>query len=193
MEFLMINNNKLKVVINKDDMEKYEFAFECNEKNSTETRRALWRVLDAAQAECGFSASGDRLLIQFYPNNDGGEIFVTKIGKVGASAERGIALSQNVAMLSSRRIMCRFNEIGEVIKFCRGLSEEAKENTASLYYSEDGVFYLVYDERNASPLSELNGIFEFGDEIPITLESYIAEHSAKISGGVNAFRVLSEL
>ena len=193
MKFLIINSNKLKIVINKEDIEKYGINFGSNEKHSDRAKKSLWRVLDAAEEECGFNASGERLLIQLYPVSDGGEIFVTKIGKTCAGVERDIALSQNVAMLSSKHIICRFNDVGEAIKFCRGLSEEAKESASSLYYSDDGAFYLVYDERSGSPLSELSAILEFSNEIPAALEPYVVEHSVKINGAEKAFRVLSEL
>ncbi len=194
MEFLVVNSNKLKIMMNKDDMLRYGIDPNDADYDNNKTRSAFWRVLDTACAECGFSVNGDKLLIQFYPSGDGSELFVTKLGRIGSAAERSIARSQNVAMLTSRNAVYRFLGIEELIKLSRTLSEEAKGAKSNLYFSDDGAFYLTVEERGAyGALGELERIGEFGASLPYTIEPYIIEHSNKISQDGNALFLLSEL
>ena len=193
MEFLIINDNKLKITLSPEDIAEYNIDPDDSDYENPKTRRAFWRILDVARERCGFKISGDKLLIQFYPAAGGGEIFVTKLGRVALGAERTISKSGNVAMLSSRHAIYRFSDFSSLLTVARSLSEEAKKRQSRLYFAEDGNYYLFMEERNTSGiLSELTIIGDFASEVPGTLGPYIAEHSETVAEE-NALELLSEL
>ena len=193
MEFLIINENKLKITLTPEEMTEYNIDPNDSDYENPKTRRAFWRILDVARERCGFKMSGDKLLIQFYPAAAGGEIFVTKLGKIASGAERTISKSGNVAMLSSRHAIYRFSDFSSLLTVARALSDEAKERQSKLYFSEDGNYYLFMEERNTSGFfSELTILGEFASEVPGNLEPYITEHSEAVAEQ-NALLLLSEL
>ena len=67
MEFLVVSDSKLKIMMNRDDMQKYEIDGDNIDYDNPKIRRSFWRILDAAREKCGFEAAGDKVLIQFYP------------------------------------------------------------------------------------------------------------------------------
>lgn len=178
----------------REDMLEYGIDSGDADYENPSTRRAFWRVLDVARESCGFDVTGDKILVQFYPSGEGSEMFVTRLGRIGAGAERSISRSQNVAMLSSRHTVYKFSDLSSLIKLSRGFRAEGRETPAELYFSDDGYFYLVFEARGAlGSLCELDSLCEFASEVPYTLEPYIIEHSKKISEGGNAFLAMASL
>ena len=193
MEFLKVNENKLKIMLSAEDMERFMIDPSHTDYDDPEVRRAFWRVLDEAKEQCDFRISGDKVLMQFYPSGAGGELFVTKLGRIAAGTERTISKSSSVAMISERRVIYRFLSVDELILFARRLSDGDVKLSADLYSAEDGSYYLVTEERSVSGfLSEPSIVGEFATEVPASLEPYIIEHSALVRAS-DALAVLSQL
>ena len=80
MELILINSNKLKIMLTEADMIQYELDFNTINYDNIETRRAFWNILDEAKHRTGFDAASDRIFIQLYPSKEGGcEMYVTKV------------------------------------------------------------------------------------------------------------------
>ena len=111
MEFLIINENKLKIMLDKTELLKFGLDKEELNYNEPEVRNSFWDILDIAEAKCGFHCKGEKILIQFYPAKFGGEIFITKLGLISKSAERSLVDSPRVAMLASEIKIYKFDDI----------------------------------------------------------------------------------
>ena len=57
LELHLIQNDKLKVLLTPFDMMKYELTCESLDYDNTETRKAIWNILDFAKHETGFDAA----------------------------------------------------------------------------------------------------------------------------------------
>lgn len=193
MDFLLINRNKLKVKLSCDDMLKIGMDLHTTSFGDFQMKGVLWKMLDLANERCGFKFDGNRLLLQFQPYGEGGEIFVTKIGNGSTATERSNARTENIAMLRSRYVICRIFELEWLIKWCRCVPDAVLETNATLYYSDSDDFYLVYEERDGNIADEINRMYEFSEVISPIAESYILEHSIKIGGNNKILQILSEL
>lgn len=185
MEFLVIGDSKLKIVMNREDMEKYRINGDMSDYDDPKTRRSFWRILDAAREACGFEASGGKVLIQFYPSKDGGEVFVTKLGSISAGAEKTIAHSGRVTMLTVRPTVYKFKSF-EALVLGAGIIRDAEYSaSARAFFDGKDCYYITVEERTSSAdkLSELSALCEFGQELPSSLAPYIAEHSREIAFG----------
>lgn len=181
MEFLKINDNKLKIMLSAEDMEKYSIAPTGGDYEDPAVRRSFWRVLDVAREECGFRISGDKVLMQFYPSSSGGELFVTKLGKIAAGAERTISKSSSVAVMSERRVIYKFSSLDSLVTLAKRLVAIGYTPASDAYEADDGSCYLITEERNVSGyLSETTLFGEFSSEVPNLLEPYVCEHARKI-------------
>lgn len=183
MDFLVVSDSKLKIMMSLDEMKKYGIDGDNIDYDNPKTRRAFWKILDAAKESCGFEVSGDKVLIQFYPAKDGSEIFVTKLGLISAGAERTISKSSKVAMLTTRRAVYKFSSLESISACARAIERENCENEPQAYSDEYGGYYLITEERRSGSGRglDISMINEFGDEIPSNLAPYIAEHSKRLS------------
>ena len=185
MECLIINENKLKIMLGADEVMEYGIERESSDYRDPEIRRAFWKILDRAKEICGFKVSGEKLLIQYYPSKSGAEIFVTKLGKISLGVEKSISRSDSVTMLSSKNMIYRFENEEDLFRLCREMKKKIADFTSELYYSDDGCYYLFFEERSDSAvLSQFSVAAEFGEEIPQNMEPYIKEHAERIRASI---------
>ncbi len=183
MDFLVVSDSKLKIMMSLDEMKKYGIDGDDIDYDNPKIRRAFWKILDVAKEKCGFEVSGDKVLIQFYPAKGGSEIFVTKLGLVSVGAERTISKSNKVAMLMRRRSVYKFSSLNAIFSCISAINDETEDSDPAAYVDEYGAYYLITDERKSGSEKkpDISKIIEFGDEIPSNLASYIAEHSSYLS------------
>ena len=180
VDFLVVSDSKLKIMINRDEMKKYGIDGDNIDYDDPKTRRSFWKILDVARERCGFESSGDKVLIQFYPSKDGSEIFVTKLGLISGGAERTIARSNKVAMLEAKIAVYRFDSLEYAAMAARHiLSMESRGSRA--FVDERGTYYIITEERGITRKAELRSISEFGTEVPANLGGYIIEHARELS------------
>ena len=80
MEFLLVCKTKLKIVLGRDEVERYRLSDFISEE-SPELRERLSEILREAEKRVGFHTDGERLLVSYYPTRlSGAELFVTVIG-----------------------------------------------------------------------------------------------------------------
>ena len=192
MDFLVISDNKLKIKMNKKEMKRYSLNVPEENYNSRELRASLWQVLDLARSECGFSVSGARLLVQIYHSESACEIFVTKLGPLSASAERNIARSGGVTMLSSKSTLYKFSDLSTLILALRHINADSKSRLIDVYLADDGACYLLVEDRTGYvPLSDLAVLSEYGIDVPVVLLTHLSEHARRISAN-DLFDIISK-
>ena len=173
MEFLLISDSKLKIIMSEAEVKKFGLE---GEYSSPGCRRAFWRVLALAEGEVGFCSEGDKLLIQFYPLNGGGcEVFVTKLGLLSKESARLVADSERVTTLAHRRSYYAFDTVDSARAFAMSL--KAPYPSADLYFSEGAVCYLAVEEyTKGGETVEFPPILEFSRPLTADLEYFVTEH-----------------
>ena len=90
MELIPINNSKLKIMLDENDMKEYNIGDEADCANSA-TRLAIRHILDCAKDKIGFNTEGAEIFVQLYTSKHGGcELFVTKSDPPVARDEKRI-------------------------------------------------------------------------------------------------------
>ena len=186
MEFLLIGDSKLKIVLNEEEINRYKLHFSCTDGCSSGFRRSFWKILEEAKSRVGFDPEGDKILIQLYPTKDGGtEIFVTKLGILSDASARTVSRSDRVTLLSHKRGLYALDSLEDVGRVAREavrrLDGELPES--DLFY--DGVrYYLSVDEYGkGGEVMEFPFILEFASSVSGELYSYISEHAEMIAKG----------
>ena len=177
MEFIIISDSKIKIMLAAEEMKKYGLDDKRVNYANQRHRRIFWQILDKAAEITGFSFKGEKLLIQFYPSDKGGEIFVTKLGAISKNAEKTLAESDKVTMLSSETKIFRFTSLGALRLAVHKLPVIPSE--ARCYRSERGEYFIVFEERaemSPSGLLPSDVMREYSSEVPKNLEYYIREH-----------------
>ncbi len=195
LEFLLIGESKLKIVLDEHEMKKYKLDAASPEIGGAGVRRSFWRVLDVAKSEVGFDPAGDKVLIQLYPINGGGcEIFVTKLGILPESSARLVSKSNKVAMLSKRQSLYSFETPDDIINASRAVKRLVGELSphSDVYYTA-GKYILAIDEygKSGEPI-EFPCILEFAVGLPADFWGYILEHGERLTEG-NGIELFSSL
>ena len=202
MEFILINDLKLKVMMTKSDLSDYDITAEKLDYSNTETKRILWDIIGRAKKSAGFCCDGYRVLVQLYTSRDGGcEIFISKLGASrDKELEDAVSLtykprSKNISDVLRDGIF-GFDSLEWLLCVCRRLSDIGYSGESTAYVSDDHKFYLMLSELDDSgyfPVDEYSFISEYGssENTEATLR-YLSEHGKAIRVG-DAVEVLSTI
>lgn len=186
MEFLLIGESKIKIVLNREDTEKYGLDATAADVSGPIARRVFWRILDMAKTEVGFDPAGDKVLIQLYPLKSGGcELFVTKLGILSESSARLVSKSDRIAMLSKNRSLYAFDSLDNIVGAARAVKRiMGGLSPKSDVYIDGERYYLSIEEygKGGEPV-EFPCILEFGMGLTAELSSYIYEHADLLTDG----------
>ena len=206
MELIVINPNKLKIMLSAPDMEHYELETTHMDCADAHTRAAFRHIFDDARNEIGFDTEGERLLVQLYASKEGGcEIFVTKLGSPSEedaweSGERELLrricgeeedmtvnrAEQRLSTVGIRRAAVAFSALEELLAVCRRLAGKGYSGRSDVYIA-DTVWYLLLDIPDVTlcrlPLP-FAFLAEYGAEAPAhRWESYLSEYGKLLCAG----------
>ena len=183
MELIIINENKLKIMLSSEDMEKYGLCADNIGTSFPQARKALKSILSDVRIETGFDtdSENDRIFIQLYPSLEGGcEMFVTKIDLIypnkfeeenlimPAYKEQSIIPlkpARKPSVIKKTTLTYCFEKFEWVSCACRELKRRNFSGESALYRDKEGRYYLLVsptltDEQKNAPSSFLS---EFGE------------------------------
>ena len=202
MEFIMINESKLKVIMSECDLDDFGVSAEELDYSMPETKDMLRAILDRAEGELGFVCNSHRTLVQVYTSKTGGcEIFITKLtAAAGEDCTDEPSLHCRSAYEKeeglSRRGIFSFDELKWLITVCRRLYEIGYSGNSSAYVGDDRRFYLMLDSLCSAeylPLNEYSFICEYGEsENILAATEFLFEHAKEICP-TDAVEILSVL
>ena len=203
MELIVINQNKLKIMLSAPDMARYELESTRMDCADAHTRAAFRHIFDDARNEIGFDTQGERLFVQLYASKEGGcEIFVTKLGspsegnewkngerellrRIGREEEEMTVnhTERQLAPLSARRTAVTFGRLDDLLTVCRRLLRDGYRGRSAVYITESEhgtTWYLFVDIPDVTlyrlPLP-FSFLAEYGNEAPAREgEAYLTEH-----------------
>lgn len=186
MEFLLIGESKIKIVLNRKEAERYHLDTSTPDVSGPGARRIFWSILEEAKREVGFDPAGDKVLVQLYPLKGGGcEIFVTKLGILSESSARLVSKSDRIAMLSKKISLYSFDGLDDIIAAAIAVKSQVGDLSPISDVFTDGVrYYLSVEEygKGGEPV-EFPCILEFGTQVTAELSSYIFEHADRLTDG----------
>lgn len=208
MEYVMINESKLKVMLEESDLVGLDLSSEELDYANPEAKQLFGDILGYAREELGFDTSGYRVLLQLYPSRDGGcEIFITRLGKLEeADAPKGKEsdakeTSQKPRKKAKRRKAFRFESLSHLVGACKRLSESGANPHSEAFTDLLGEWFLIlsYGDDEYSevldmlPVSELSFISEYGTpEDARALSLYLGEYGRAVCTS-DAIETLSRL
>ncbi|MBQ8858425.1 MAG: adaptor protein MecA [Clostridia bacterium] len=179
MELIRIGDSKLKIMLTAQDMARYAITPEALDYENTETRRAVWQILDEAKQKTGFDAASDRVLIQVYPSRTGGcELYVTKVlpqAVVGNGASITARLSDG-----GKTGLYAFFGLPEILTVCSLLLRAGYSGESAAYAGDDGRYYLLIREKTGDSCA------------PFGFYCLAEEYGEKVSGGSRKLAYIKE-
>lgn len=160
MELLIIDKNKVKIMMNADDMKKYSLDSPPREPVDVPTCRGFRQLLKEIRARTGFDTEGSRIFVQMFLSPNGGcELFVTRLSAARTNPE----LPENSDTFSPPdRFYYSFPTLHDLLLACRGIRCFRKKECAAQAFTDESHhhFYLcvshtwfVLSEYNGTPCS----------------------------------------
>lgn len=187
LEVLLIGEYKMKIVLSERDVTELGLDISTPIKDTSLSRRAIWRILEKAGKMSGFDHTSDKMLIQIYPEKKGGcELFVTRLGLLSKESAGLVSSSKTVTVLSKDTVCYRF--LGE--QYMKDAIRAIKNHPSGVipkgdaYKDSGGGYYLVIEEiGRCDNAPELPLVLEFGDRLTKDASVYVTEHFEKITDG----------
>lgn len=203
MDLIPINNSKLKIMLDENDMKEYNIGDEADCANSA-TRLAIRHILDRAKDQIGFNTEGAEIFVQLYTSKSGGcELFVTKSDypqikedkktknakkSTGNKECQALAVRGETQLVSGKndfgRMVFSFDTLRELCTACKILLKKAILIQSRAYRIGNSEFYLVLENTNTSAytrLDKLTFLLEFGNrERADHAITYLNEHASPI-------------
>ena len=174
MEYILINESKLKIICEEKDLELYGVSTDSLEYGDASSRSFLDSLLEEAKSKFGFESAKYRILIQIFPSKDGGcEIFISKLGllKKSSDEQNAIGAQENKSAKKAKETSKKlyfFEKLNFLLEACKRISFLQYSKSSSAFFL-DGCGYYLYFEVNEDNCLEEYGITSL-DEYSFLLE-----------------------
>lgn len=207
LELTLIDKQKLEISLTQKDMDKFNISAEALDYKTTETRRAVWTILDKAKHETGFDAASGKIRIDALASRDGGcVIFITKTQALTDTEENMTCPKEKYPAVppKPKKSIYGFTTLSDLLCACRFLCSRgySGESTAFMEKAENrskSRYYLALSRSASSSSKNSYAVFEnmFISEFGTKLSeehgfSYIREHCDCFCEH-NAVNILSEM
>lgn len=206
MELTPIGKEKLEIALSRKDMERFHLTAERLDYRNTETRRAVWTILDTAKHKTGFDAAKGKIRIDALPDKSGGcVIFITKTENTFDTEKKmNGAKEKSHVQEKSRRSVYAFSSLEDMLGVCSFLCSRGYKGESAAFAEEEtsrakNRYYLALCERpqkgEKSPHAVFEAMFiaEFGKKLAEEHSlAYIKEHCTCICEK-NAVKTLSKM
>ncbi len=206
MKFNLVNEDKLQIIISKDDMEKRNLHKMDLSPRNPESQKLFYEILQEAKEVCGFDVGQNaQLMIEAYPmTGESMLLTVTKLnnklkelqsrlpfdlgdlGGIGQALmeELGLQLDEmqgepeeDLPEIDTEEAVYRFAALEDVIQAAHLLKPAYEAGSQLLRYND--AYYLVFEDRAWLDDSGLAVLSEYGDKVP-TVSEFFAEHGQMV-------------
>lgn len=163
MDFIRISNNKLKIMLTREDAAHYALSPDTADHFDTKTRRAFRAILTDIKEKTDFDAAEDKVYIQIFPSREGGcEMFITKMGidvTKRLQKDKGEPTQKK-----TRTLMFYFTDLKGLSAACRQLTARHFPGKSCVWLDDQRRYWLqITDEGD--PLAARHdhaGLLEYG-------------------------------
>ena len=192
MKFNLVNDDKLQIIISKEDMAKHDMQKWDLAPHNPDAQKLFYEILEEAREACGFDVGNNaQLMIEAYPMT--GESLLLTVTKLKGSQPRlpfdldieglGQALMDELGIedelpeIQAEEAVYRFETLEDVIQAAHLLKPSYDGASQLLRY--ESFYYLVLQEKEWLTDSGTAVLMEFGDEIR-TVSEFFVEHGQMV-------------
>ncbi|MBQ4137632.1 MAG: adaptor protein MecA [Clostridia bacterium] len=186
MELIMINSEKIKIMLTREDMVRYDIRMYSPGHTGSAIKEAFAQVLEDVRSQTGFDTLSKRTVLQVYPSRDGGcEVYLTKLG-TGTGDKRydtktADECKHTIPKPDTRHFedaVFAFDELYTVLDACRMLNNDGYDRPSSLYVCNEKYYLFLKTQARIKPgFDELIRLLDFSKRIGGRItKAYITEH-----------------
>ena len=183
MEFLKIDENKLKITLTPEELSQWGLDAEDLDCADLHSRSFLRKLLRRAEHEVGFFTEKYRTLVQLYASKDGGcEVFVSRITPLDSDSEEEMTSTSKESEPHHEDALFAFSfdKLEWLLAVCRRLRNMGYCGHSRAYRGTEGRYYLILEGIKplcSFELCEYSFICEFGSaESPQAIGQILREY-----------------
>ncbi len=158
MQIDMLAGNTVKITLAPSDMTGYNISYEDISGKSRDTKLMLSKLIAAIREKNQIDLSGERLLVEAFPKNDGGcMLYISCLGS--ASRQTPSAKTQKPAKARREYYIVQSDSLDDVTALCVTLKKRGTNLQSSLYHcniNEKNIYRLCLCAAKIAP--EIKGI-----------------------------------
>ena len=194
MKIEKLNENKIKITINIDDLAEKNIDLYSFMHNTPETQDLFWDILNKAEKECGFNVDNSMICVEASTSGAGNFVLiVTKTNEKpvlttnlnNAYKKKNLKLKRKNISLSLPQNIYQFESFDDICEFVKVININLIEN--NILYEMNGKYYLQ------SSNMPFNNILEYASvtKNPKLLEARLKEYG-NILINENALQIVSK-
>ncbi len=195
MEYIIINDAKLKIICEKEDLAPHGINADLLEYGDLTSRKFIEGLLEEAKIKLGFVTERHRILIQLFPDGSGGcEIFVSKLellksNEEKAEASKPCSTEPNKVKREPLQKVFFFERLNYLLEACKRLSFLPLTYKSSAFYIANEGYYLYLEiadndeleEYGVSSLNEYSFLLEYSEPQSVKEKlPYLLEYAKSI-------------
>lgn len=162
MKIEKLTENKIRIILNTEDLEKNNVDFKSFISNSFQSQDLLLSILNKAEKEVGFYTKDSKILIEAFASSDGQIIFtITKFSPQNVqtlSPRKTLTVKRRNLSLNNKVSIYSFNNFDTFCDFCDNLNINLVKNLKSFCKS---ISLYLYNDTYYLILSDINNECEF--------------------------------
>ena len=190
MEIIKINLTSVKVILSREECEKYEFLSN-PELEEVEMLASIDTLLEKINKEKNLDLKNNKLLLQVYPSKSGEcEIYISCTEDKIMYKEKTIqgGFGRNTPYIN----IYRFESFRELINACYRLHMITEDETSQIYYDKEKDKYYLLCKSISSKEMRFAFLNEYAKQLKAQTIYYVKEHFKCICQS-NAISSFSEL
>ena len=187
MKIEKLTENKIRVIINQDELGGYTINVHSIMTKAIETQEIFLDILKKAEKELDFNTDGCRLLIEAFSSIEDVIIFtITRYKTEQTTQKKRLIAKRKTFMQTSPCVICRFNNFETFGEFCSAIKslhnfEVSKLAKNIVLYEWKDAYYLVLRKTNCqyqkyslffSTLSEFGKLLSCSEHFEAKLVEY---------------------
>ena len=190
MKIEKITDNKIRIILNLDDLKAKNIDLHSFMSNSIESQSLFYDMLNEAEKTVGFYTKDSKILIEAIASSEGFFIFtITKVEEE-SQKRKSLRIKRKTSNTNYKKAIYKFESFDEFCNFCTYLNNNNYKNidnyakNTSLYLYNNLYFLIIYNVNINYP--NINGISalitEFAKNInhPENFESKLIEYGKPI-------------
>lgn len=190
MKLEKLNDNKIRITLNSDDLKENDIDFHTFMSNPIESQELFFSVLDKAEKELGFVTEDYKIMVEALAMSNGNFILtVTRIEpEKGKSTykRKKINIKRKTCITDGSKAIYSFNSFDEFCEFCKFLNNNILKNINSFVdsvslYEYNKKYYLIFSNLHmnsnllksfCSSITEFASFVDHADLFEIKLLEY---------------------
>ena len=189
MKIEKINEDKIRITLNLDDLKEKNIDFHSFMANPIESQGLFLDVLETAEKEIGFVTKNHKIILDALVTSDGN--FVLTVTRNSENCpKKKIIVKRNMSDSNKSTIIYSFKQFEDVISFCKYISslpnkDKFYNSKLTSLFQYKNIYYIIFRNVNLNS-TKLKSfeimISEFGTRVanPSLFEGKILEFGTKI-------------